>query len=229
MNLTRTRWERMPLVLVGTLTIAAAASGWQQGVPSQQPGPKNQPTQPGPRNTPSQPGPKNPNPTPGDNNQPPASPRNPDDPVDPNDPTRRSPSDGVPPGALPAGVRYRGPFSFQDPQSEARFYDASHKLYQMEAKLARSNEDLLKRLGDVRSLPPERQSGALYDLLQQMIRDNAMLHQYLAQSRTAWSGEFDFPPENDPAGDRRGGPAGNSESQTPPARGSDTPRDNPRR
>lgn len=223
MNTSRTRWERMPLLLVGILTMAVAASGWQQGVPSQQPGP---------RNTPTQPGPKNPNPTPGDNNQPPQSPRNPSDPADPNDPNdpnRRNPNDGVPPGALPAGTRYRGPFSFQDPQSEARFYDTSHKLYQMEGKLTRANEDLLKRLGDVRSLPAERQNGALYDLLQQMIRDNATLHQYLVQSRTAWSGELDFPQETDPDRERRNNPTSNSDTQTPLQRSTDTPRDNPRR
>lgn len=224
-----TRWERMPLLLVGALTLAVAANGWQQGVPSQQPGPKNQPTQPGPRNTPTQPGPRNPNPTPGDNNQPPQPPRNPNDPVDPNEPNQRNPNDGVPPGALPAGSRYRGPFSFQDPQSEARFYDASHRLYQMEGKMSRSNDELLRRLGEVRSLPAERQNAALFDLLQQMIRDNASLQQYLVQSRTAWSGEFDFPPETGSGRERRDNPTSNPDTQTPQHRGTDAPRDNPPR
>ena len=99
----------------------------------------------------------------------------------------------------------------------------------MEGKLTRANEDLLKRLGDVRSLPAERQNAALYDLLQQMIRDNATLHQYLVQSRTAWSGELDFPQETDPDRERRSNPTSNSDTQTPLQRSTDTPRDNPRR
>ncbi len=71
-----------------------------------------------------------------------------------------------------------------------------------------------------------RRAGLPEDLL---ARDNATLHQYLVQSRTAWSGELEFPQETDPDRERRNDPTSNSGTQTPLQRSTDTPRDNPRR
>jgi hypothetical protein len=48
---------------------------------------------------------------------------------------------------------------------------------------------MLKRLGEIRQMSPERQSGATMELLQQMLRNQAELQQYLVQARSAWTGD----------------------------------------
>jgi hypothetical protein len=96
-------------------------------------------------------------------------------------------------GTVVTGVdsRYQRPFAFQSPAYESRFTESSHRLVAMEQRLARSNQDLMKRLGEARALTGERQTTAMFDVLQHMLRDQAAMNQYLVRSRTAWSGEID--------------------------------------
>lgn len=176
----------MPLAVLNweqPRTLMAAQRGSQ---PSPSPRPSNpspRPSNPNPR--PSNPSPVNNDPnqaTPGDGTGTPASPGDPQNPnADPNDTTN--------PGNRVTNARITRPFLFQSPQAEARFNESSRRLASMEQKFERGNAEMLRRLGEVRSLPPERQNNALFDLLQQMLRDNAELQKYLTLSRLAWTGE----------------------------------------
>ncbi len=184
----------------------------QGGTPSKQPGPNTAPP-----SSPSQPGSTTPPST-----QPPPDAAKPNQPnTSQPDPGNSNPA-GVPPGALPgngnngnanngnnmnanvrnvpsisAGSRYIRPFAFQNPEIESHFTDTSRRLVQLEQRMERSNQDLLKRLGEARALTGERQTTATLDLLQQILQDQAELRRYLVQSRTAWSGDIELPNENE--------------------------------
>jgi hypothetical protein len=82
------------------------------------------------------------------------------------------------------------PFTFQSPQAEVRFNQATGRIQQLEQRLEVSNTDLLRRLGEVRQLTGERQTMALLDLMQRVLQDRVQLHQYLVQSRAIWSGDM---------------------------------------
>jgi hypothetical protein len=144
----------------------------QPGTPSKQPRPQN--PQPRPQNP--QPDPQNPQP-------------------DPNSPGERIPDPERRDGDRPTDAnRYMRPFAFDNPALEGRFNLATRRLVQMEARFQRSQEDLLRRLGEARQLSGPRQTDALFDVVQQMLRDQAELHRYLTQARTAWSGDIELDP-----------------------------------
>lgn len=160
---------------------------WQPGQPSKQPSPRNptprpQNPQPGPQNP--QPRPQNPQPDPQnpipDPNSPGAPNEQPDRPGDQNDRQRNA-----------NGNRNLRPFAFQSPDMEGRLRLSTRRLVQMEQRMQRSQEDLLKRLGEARQLSGERQSTALFDVIQQLLKDQADMQRYLVQSRTTWTGDFD--------------------------------------
>lgn len=157
-----------------------------QGTPSRQPEPKN--SQPRPRNT--QPAPKNPTPRP-ENQNPQPEPNSPGSPGAPGDRTER-PTDTRDNARTPANARNLRSFALQSPDMEGRFNIGARRLVQMEQRMQRSQEDLLKRLGEARQLSGERQTTALFDVIQQMMKDQADLQRYLIQSRTMWTGDLDL-------------------------------------
>lgn len=177
--------------------LAAGLNGWSPAVSQ-----SGTPAQPG---TPSkQPGPKQPNPTPAQDPAPDPNRPDRDQPraPDPDDRDRQDPRDtrdprdgdlprtpGVPPGALPR-ARSERPFAFQTPEMEAQFRESTRRLSAMESRMQRSNEELLERLGQARALSGERQTAALFDVIQQLLRDNAEMQRYLVTSRTAWTGDL---------------------------------------
>lgn len=190
------------MAIIGASALALGTGAWsyetlaQSGTPSQQPGPSN----PQPRPSNPQPGPSNPQPRPTnpDNSvpQPPAPPVNPNDPnnPNPNDPNRPVDPRAVDPNqpGVSAGDRYLRPFAFQSPEMESRFRDSTRRLVAMEQRLEKGNQDLMKRLGDVRSMPADRQNAALLDVLQQVLIQHQTMQQYLVAARTGWSGDFDM-------------------------------------
>ncbi|MCX5689587.1 MAG: hypothetical protein NTV94_07355 [Planctomycetota bacterium] len=84
------------------------------------------------------------------------------------------------------------PFAFQNPTDEVRFNDASQKLVRMEQRSEQSNLLLLKRLGEIRRMSPDRQSESTMDLLQQMLKSQTDMQQYLVSSRALWTGDVDL-------------------------------------
>jgi hypothetical protein len=181
MNLRMTLSAAGAAVLVGGSMVMFSPSGVeaQQGVPAAAPRPTN--PQPSPAN--SQP----PTATPGTVQPQPV----------PNRPT--TPPGG--PGASATGTgraRYERPFAFQSPGVEARFVDSSRRLVAMESRMNLSNQALLKRLGEVRTMPPEKQNAALADVIQQMLLDQGQMQKYLVQARTAWTGEVEGLPAEMP-------------------------------
>jgi len=188
---------------IAAVTILAAGAGsWtvlnaQQGTPSQ-PGTPSKPAKPSnptPRPSNPLPGPQNPTPSPNPDPNPnqPVQPNNPNNPNNPNQPADPN---GVPqpptaPDARARAARNSRPFAFQSPEMEGRFNEGSRRLMSMERRMKTSQENLLKRLGEVRQLTPERQSAATFDLIQQMLKDNADMQQYLVQSRSLWTGDLD--------------------------------------
>jgi hypothetical protein len=163
----------------------------QPGTPSQAPRPTNpQPGQPSEAPRPSNPNSVPPRPTPPGTNEPvqPGTDTRDNQPVRPieiddgRDGTRTSNN----------GMRYTRPFAFQIPEGEARFNESARRLVTMEEKLDRTNQDLLRRLGEVRSMPADRQNAAILDLLQQVLLHNKSTQQYLVHARTAWAGEFEM-------------------------------------
>ncbi|MBC7771591.1 MAG: hypothetical protein H7210_03765 [Pyrinomonadaceae bacterium] len=170
--------------------------------------PQPQPSDPIPEPDPTRPGqPTNPPGQPVDPNQP----NRPNQPIDPNQPNRpNQPIDPTRPGIVnPAdrNDRYQRPFAFQSPQMEVRFNQSTRRLLTMEQKLLRSQEELLKRLGEIRQLSGERQMTGLFDLVQQMLKDQGEMAQYLVQSRTAWTGDMDSPEPKSGLGERHDGAA----------------------
>ena len=160
----------------------------QPGQPAKQPRPSN--PQPQPRNP--QPQPNNPQPRPSD----------PTPDQNDNAPGERRDNDGARDGARGRGQnnrdaersatsgRYARPFAFQSPGAEGQFNLATRRLIQMEQRMQRSQEDLLRSLGEARRLSGTRQTEALFDVIQGMMREQAELHRYLTQSRTAWTGDL---------------------------------------
>lgn len=229
----------------GTPSQAPGQSNPQPRPSNPQPGPSNpQPDPSTPQPRPSTPGNSTPTPPP-----PPAqpdTPQNPDAPGAPGTPAAPGRDDpgapgqpvqpgsgapGDPNGVSPnvprpssvAGARAMRPFAFQSPELEGRFSESTRRLVVMEERLDKSNADLMKRLGDVRTMAPEKQNAALMDLMQQVLMQQKALHQYLVTARTGWTGDFDMAT----ADIRKPGTSG-----TPDADGrqtTDVPTDNPRR
>ncbi len=159
------------MVLTGVSAWNTIDDLWQPGQPSKQPSPRN--PQPRPQNP--QPRPQDPIPDPNNPGAPNDQPAQPTDRDDAAGQTNRSPR----------------PFAFQSPDMEGRFNLSTRRLVQMEQRMQRSHEDLLKRLGEARQLSGERQTTALFDVIQQLLREQAELQRYLVQSRTAWTGDLD--------------------------------------
>jgi hypothetical protein len=176
-------------------TVAAVQTQSQPGTPSKQPEPKN--TQPRPRNT--QPAPKNPIPRP-DKQDPTPDPNSPGSPGAPSDRTDR-PTDARDNARTPANARNLRAFALQSPDMEGRFNIATRRLVQMEQRMQQSQQDLLKRLGEARQLSGERQTNALFDVIQQMMKEQAELQRYLSQSRAVWTGDVDVGDGTAPADD----------------------------
>ena len=182
----------VPMIGAGLTFGLAAWTLAQQSVPSQQP--STQPaTPPNPQNPTPHPQPVQPGqPSQAPHTDPAAIPPVPTGtPIQPsssgNAATSANPAAN--PQALSTPTKAARPFMFQSPEAEARFAESSKRLTGMEQRLDQSNQDLLKRLGQIRSLSGERQNAALLDLLQQMLRDNVDMHRYLVQSRMTWSGD----------------------------------------
>jgi hypothetical protein len=148
----------------------------QSGTPSQ-------PGQPAKQPRPSNPQPQPRNPVPDQNQNTPGAPRT-------NDAGRdRAQNDRDAERSATSG-RYARPFSFQSPRAEGQFNLATRRLVQMEQRMQRSQEDLLRSLGEARRLTGTRQTEALFDVIQGMMREQAELQRYLIQSRTAWTGDL---------------------------------------
>jgi len=89
-----------------------------------------------------------------------------------------------------SGRRFVRPFSFQSPQAEGQFNQSSKRLLAMEQRMERSNQELLRKLGEARQLSGDKQNTALMDILQQVLQDRAMIQQYLVHSRGLWTGDL---------------------------------------
>ncbi|MEK6701890.1 MAG: hypothetical protein AABZ53_06480 [Planctomycetota bacterium] len=160
----------------------------------------SQPTQPQPAR-PVNPQPDRPvvppsraSPNPPDTPANPGTPTNPANPATPNAPT-------TPAGNRPGPSRMSRPFAFENPADEARFNEGTQRLVRLEQRSEHTNQELTKRLGEIRKMSPERQSAATMELLQQMLKAQAELQQYLVSSRSLWTGDIDAPARatDDPA------------------------------
>ena len=217
-----TRWSAMGLATVAGSAMMVQRVSAQGGTPSAAPKPAN--TQPAPANT--QPDPANAQPRPTNNPgtvQPQVTPNRPTTPAG-QQPANQQPANGQPistigangqpvvvvpngsngnngSGTVVTGTglgRYERPFMFQTPGIEARFTENSHRLIGLEQRLATSNQMLLKRLGEARTLAPEKQNAALADIVQQMLMEQAQMQKYLVLARTAWSGDIEGLPAEMP-------------------------------
>jgi len=174
-------------LFVGGVGLCVGLSGLaQQGQPSQPPRPANPTPHPATPKGPDGPG------TPIHPALPPG-PTNPTTPMNPKDPTNPSNTNGPngPNKAVPGSARSARPFVFQNPTDEARFNEGTQKLVRMEQRFDQSNQTLLKRLGEIRQMSPEKQSASTMDLLQQMLKSQTEMQQYLVSSRSLWTGDVD--------------------------------------
>ena len=89
-----------------------------------------------------------------------------------------------------ASVRQRY-FALQNPQMEAELRESAKRLALMETRMDRSSADLMRRLGEARQLSGSRQTTAVMEILQQILQDQAELRQYLTESRTMLTGDFE--------------------------------------
>lgn len=85
---------------------------------------------------------------------------------------------------------YIAPFTFTSPQSETGFNTRAQRLARMEDRLTQRTDELIRRLGEVRQMSPERRDDAMLDVMQQVLLDHRRLMLYLKQSRTAWTGDI---------------------------------------
>lgn len=90
-----------------------------------------------------------------------------------------------------AQLRAERPFTFASPQAEARFNQSVQRLTALETRMNTANQNLLKRLGEVRSMSPDRQNGAMAEIVQQMLLDQAEVQKYLVQARSIWTGNLE--------------------------------------
>lgn len=125
------------------------------------------------------------------NPDPPASPGN-GDPTNPAHPAAPN-TPANPAGNRPGSGRMSRPFAFANPADEARFNEGAQRLVRLEQRSERAHQELMKRLGEIRQMSPERQSAATMDLLQQMLKAQAEMQQYLVSSRSLWTGDIDAP------------------------------------
>lgn len=163
----------LALTAAGTLAMAAFQQPAQQQ-PSQQPPAQQQPGQQQP------------------NQQQPSSQPNQTLPTNPQNsqPRGQQPGNQVS-GAIKSNAeRNARPFSFSNPENEVRFMQNARQLDAAERRMAESNLELTRRLGRIRSMAPEAQTSALFDLVQQILQDRAALNTYLTQARTAWTGDL---------------------------------------
>lgn len=156
-------------VLAGSVAVVGTAVRGGQTTPQQpaQPEKTPRPQNPQPQNPP------NPAPAPKEPGKAPGQPGNEKTPVE-----------------RDARARYARPFMFQSPQTEAKFNDHAQRLVRMEQRMEQTNKDLLRRLGEARQLTGERQSAAVLDILQQVLREREEMQKYLVFSRTGWTGEM---------------------------------------
>ncbi|MGH7131285.1 MAG: hypothetical protein ACREJO_05005 [Phycisphaerales bacterium] len=199
-----TLWSAGPMAAFAQTPAPAPAP--TQPTPTTQPAPSTQPvTSPAPQPSPTNPSPSNqPSPSTAPANQPPKpldpnapnqNPNNAPPAINPNQPIPSPTPDPNDPNLTPAQrelLRRTSlrPVTFQSPQAEARFNEIGQRLVRMEQKFERSNQDQLKRLGEIRTMPAERQGAALMDLFQQILQERAEMTRYMQQSRMMWNGEL---------------------------------------
>ena len=184
-----------PVVVCAGLALAGAGG---LGLLSQAQQPANppanpQPPQPPPQPSNPQPQPSNPQPQPSNPIPRPRDPSNPDRRPDPNQPDRR-PDPNQPDQRQPAErnrARNPRPFAFQNPQLEAAFNQSATRLVRMEERIAQSNQEILRKVGEARRLEGARQNAALMDILQDLLKNQNDLQLYLVQARTAWTGDLE--------------------------------------
>lgn len=237
-SVTAQRSKLIAGVVGGMLAMSGAMWGFAQvgspakpgggggGTPAQAPGPKNpvpSPNQPGDK-TPIErpPAPTSP---PSDGGTEPVNPNAPGQPQQPGQPGQTNPNNPNNPNGVPANEtalerearlrRATGPFTFTNAQAQSAFNDNVQNLLRMERRMDESRRTLLKRLGDVRQLPPERQSAATLDLLQQILQENESMQSYLVRSRTSWTGEVEY--AGDPATNAPQSGIGNNNGNAAPA------------
>jgi hypothetical protein len=90
-----------------------------------------------------------------------------------------------------AQLRAERPFTFASPQAEARFNQSVQRLTALETRMNTANQNLLKRLGDLRTQSPDRQGAGMADLVQQMLLDQAEMQKYMVQARSIWTGNLE--------------------------------------
>ena len=169
--------------LLGSAWLMGAQPGSSQpGTPSKQPAPKNPSPRPQPR-------PTQPN-QPNQPNQPtqPATPGTPDGNPNVNTPLERN----DPNAPINRQARVARPFMFQTPQSEAAFNQSVQQLLRSEQRLEQNNQTLLRRLGEVRQMPADRQNAAMFDLVQQLLLQQQEQLKLMALTRTAFTGDVDL-------------------------------------
>ncbi len=219
--------------LSGT-ALALGATLWVQATAMQ-----NQPTTPTPTQTqpqqpqPAQPLRPQPAPQPVDRHNPPIDQNAPSKaPINPNQPVPSPSVDPSNPNLTQAQrdaiarTQAMRPFAFQSPQAEARFNEANRKLMRMEQKFEKTNQEQLRRLGEIRLMAADRQGPATLDLLQQLLQERAELQRYLAQSRMSWMGEMDSADPNNPSAAPATNPS-NTIPNTNPATPNTAPPANP--
>jgi hypothetical protein len=74
---------------------------------------------------------------------------------------------------------------------EPELRESAKRLVLMETRMDRSSADLMRRLGEARQLSGQRQTNAVMEILQQILQDQTELRQYLIESRTMFTGDFD--------------------------------------
>lgn len=188
--------QSRPIVLGAILILACAGGAGLWTAPAQAPQPSNPQPQPSnPQPQPSNPSPQPSNPTPQPiNPQPTTQPTRPGDTrqparLDPRTPDQRRDDQRRDQDAERNRVRNLRPFAFDNPQMEGNFNQSITKLARLEERLTQSNQAMMKRLGEARRLEGDRQNAALFDIIQELLKNQNDLHQYLVQARTAWAGD----------------------------------------
>lgn len=153
---------------------------------------------------PAQPRPTNPEPRPTNPPPKPSIPTPNSTPQSPPDPNITNPNRNQSDPANPAsasGVRNASPFMLAAADGQPRFAENARQLIALEAALERSRVDILRRLGEARQLPAERQTAALMDVVQQMLLNQEHMQSYLVRARSAWSGDIEGTPSTTPLPD----------------------------
>ncbi len=89
--------------------------------------------------------------------------------------------------------RFIRPFALANPQDTARIDQAVERLERREQRMIQSNEATMAQLANLRNMRGDELTGGLLNTLQQLLKDQQDIGEYLVDARGVWTGDMSTP------------------------------------